>query len=296
MWGLAFLIGKYLLLIIGSYLSSRWVLARLAIFLHEANFTRLNYRGESIPTGGGLLFILLTPIWMGVALVLGLGQYTVTTTFLFLFVFLGLGLVGLIDDFFGGQDAKGFIGHFRALFRGRLTSGAIKALYGGIIATVFSIGFWVMNAHGSKEPFIILLYQFFLNIAVIALSANLINLLDLRPGRAGKAFLAVLVLLFFLSNRQSELFNLTLPLAIILIAYLGADLRAWIMMGDVGSNVLGGVLGVMIAWTFTPLPKTIAFVILLALNLLSERFSYTKIIEHYRILRFLDQLGRGRKD
>ncbi|HEX2954239.1 MAG TPA: phospho-N-acetylmuramoyl-pentapeptide-transferase [Bacillota bacterium] len=288
-------IAKWVIIVMGSFFTGRILLPRLAVLLHEANFTRINYRGEAIPSGGGILFLLGTPVWMGIALILGIHHFTIENTFLFIFVIMGMGMVGFFDDVLGSQDAKGFSGHFGALFRGRLTSGALKALYGGIIATLFSIGLWVLEGQHTNLPIWLRLYQFFLNIAVIALSTNLINLLDLRPGRAGKSYLIAIVIAFFLS-KQPELFQLAIPLSIILIAYIRADLKAWIMMGDVGSNLLGGVLGIMIAWTFTPPSKTVAFILLLSLNLLSERFSFSRIIERFRVLRFLDELGRGRTD
>lgn len=290
---LGLIIAKWVIVVLGSFFTGKLLLPRLAVFLHEANFTRINFRGEAIPTGGGILFILSVPVWMVAALVLGIPHFDLTNTFLFISVLLGMGLVGFFDDVFGSQDAKGFSGHFGALFRGHLTSGALKALYGGITAAIFATGLWIVQRQMREISIVLQVYEFFLNIGVIALFTNLINLLDLRPGRAGKSYLLGLVILFFLS-KQPELFVVAIPLTVILLAYLRADLKAWIMMGDVGSNLLGGVLGMMLAWTFTPFSKTLAFIILLTLNLLSERLSFSRIIEKYRILRFLDELGRGR--
>ena len=45
------------------------------------------------------------------------------------------GLLGLVDDLYGSRKVGGFSGHFGALRRGRLTTGAAKAI-GGSVAGV----------------------------------------------------------------------------------------------------------------------------------------------------------------
>lgn len=297
LWGIL----RCLLLLAGAFISCRIVLPRLSRFLLDVGFTRKNYLDEEIPTGAGLIFALLTPGWMGLGILLRLENFTTKSTvepsnplnvFLFLFVALGMALIGFVDDVLGGQDAKGFKGHLSALFHGRITSGALKAIFGGIVATVFSIGLLVVNS--GTAPWYYLAYELLINLLLIGLATNLINLLDLRPGRAGKAFLLILVLVFFFAQKP-ELFAMAVPLTGILLAYLKADLRAGVMMGDVGSNLLGGVLGVMMAMSLHPTRgKVVAFFILLGLNILSEFCSFSRLIERNRFLRFFDQLGRRR--
>lgn len=64
-------------------------------------------------------------------------------------------------------------------------------------------------------------------------------------------------------------------------------------MGDVGSNPLGAALGLGFVLAFPALPFKIALaLLLLGLNLLSERISFSKVIESNRFFHFLDQLGR----
>jgi UDP-GlcNAc:undecaprenyl-phosphate GlcNAc-1-phosphate transferase len=302
-WGIV----KWILFFAGAYLSCRIILPRLARFLWEIGFTRKNYLGEEIPTGVGLLFALLVPGWMGLGVLLRLDNYTTQLTngldktvylpvnvFLFLFVALGMAFIGFVDDVFGNQDAKGFKGHFAALLHGKITSGALKALFGGVVAAVFSAGLLVLKS--GQDPWYYLVYEFLINLSLIALAANLINLLDLRPGRAGKAFILMLVFVFFFAKKP-ELFALIVPVLGILLAYLDADLKAWVMMGDVGSNMLGGILGVMMAVCLHPTRgKLVAFFILLGLNILSEFCSFSRLIEQNRILRAFDQLGRRRRN
>lgn len=280
---------------LGMFISVRFVLPFLAGLLLRAGFTRINYRGEAIPTSAGLIFLLVTPIWLVAGVLLGLGHYSIANVFILLFALMGMGIVGFLDDVLGTQEDKGFLGHFRALFQGRLTSGALKALYGGVVAALVSVGLVLTEGNLQKGSFVMVLISFLLNTALIGLSTNLINLLDLRPGRAGKAFFIGLVTIFFLS-RHPEMVGLALPIAIGVLAYISHDLKAHLMMGDAGSNLLGGILGLMMAWTFTPWAKAISVIILLGLNLLSEIISFSALIERSRILRFLDQIGRGRPE
>lgn len=284
-----------LLVALGTYLSTRGSLPFLAGLLERAGFTRVNYRGETIPTGAGLVFLLITPIWQMIGLLLSLGHYTLVNVFIFLFALIGLGMVGFLDDVLGSPDEKGFSGHFGALFQGKLTSGALKAIYGSIIALLTAAGLVLSGPELQKTPSLLVFLEFLLNTALIALSTNLINLLDLRPGRAGKAFLFGLLLVFFFS-RHPEKMGLAVPLIAGVLAYLGPDLRARLMLGDAGSNLLGGILGLMMAWTLTPWAKAFSVLILLGLNLLSEFISFSALIDRWRILRFFDHLGRGRID
>ncbi len=194
---------------------------------------------------------------------------------LFIITVLAFGLLGLIDDTLGSRDACGFYGHFRALKNGYLTTGALKALFGGVIALLVS------TVYGEG------LLQIIVNSLNLALSANLANLLDVRPGRVGKFFLITSTGLALIG--YGSLFSLLLTASV--IAYLPWDLAAKAMMGDVGSNVLGVVIG----FGLLSLPlggKLIAVVILITVHLYAERYSLTQMIATNSVLRYLDQLGR----
>ena len=67
--------------------------------------------------------------------------------------------------------------HLTALARGRLTTGAVKAVGG--LAAGLAAGFIL---HPGRPAAIVL------DALLIALTANLLNLLDLRPGRCLKGF------------------------------------------------------------------------------------------------------------
>jgi uncharacterized membrane protein len=63
------------------------------------------------------------------------------------------------------------------------------------------------------------------------------------------------------------------------------------MLGDAGANALGAVVGTMVLagpmWLVWA-----AAAVLLALQLTSERVSFTRVIETNRVLRAADRLGR----
>jgi UDP-N-acetylmuramyl pentapeptide phosphotransferase/UDP-N-acetylglucosamine-1-phosphate transferase len=68
------------------------------------------------------------------------------------------------------------------------------------------------------------------------------------------------------------------------------DARARVMLGDAGSNPLGAALGLAAAQVIPLLTQGLLLIALIALHLLAERVSLTKIIESNRLLRSLDRL------
>ena len=66
------------------------------------------------------------------------------------------------------------------------------------------------------------------------------------------------------------------------------------MLGDAGANPLGAVLGLGLAVTFGFYLDLYAIVVLLALNLASERWSFSAFIARTPPLRWVDSLGRER--
>jgi len=127
---------------------------------------------------------------------------------------------------------------------------------------------------------------------LISLFTNLINLFDLRPGRASKVFLVLSVLLISTSLIKSYNYLLFSILGIV-IAYIPYDLKAKVMMGDTGSNVLGITLGIYCAITHSFTIKLIYLGILIILHIISEFYSFSKIISNNKFLSFLDNLGRS---
>jgi len=64
------------------------------------------------------------------------------------------------------------------------------------------------------------------------------------------------------------------------------------MLGDCGANALGAAVGTAATQALPRRFRLLAFVVIAALNLISERVSFTAVIERTPLLRELDQLWR----
>ena len=232
---------------------------------------------------------------------------------------------GLIDDAFGAGGPKGFGGHLAALNAGTLTTGMLKMLGIGSLALFYgaSAAPQVLERSGlaarGDAPVALTLLAWGLAAAVIALAANLLNLLDLRPGRALKAYSVLVTVpaaLFGLSVTASfnermaslgaELGGLALgpveqaavAVGVVAVA-LGPVVAVWrfdlaerATLGDSGANAAGAVVGYFLTAVLGLPGLAAAAVVLLALNLLSERVSFSAVVERVRVLSWLDRLGR----
>ena len=78
------------------------------------------------------------------------------------------------------------------------------------------------------------------------------------------------------------------PLLIVLTIEWWSDARASAMLGDTGSNLLGALAGVFLVQSLPLMGQTVLLVVLLALNLASERLSISATIEKTRWLKWLD--------
>jgi UDP-GlcNAc:undecaprenyl-phosphate/decaprenyl-phosphate GlcNAc-1-phosphate transferase len=76
------------------------------------------------------------------------------------------------------------------------------------------------------------------------------------------------------------------------VALLVPDLRERVMLGDTGANALGSVIGLALVVTLTSRGRLVAAGILLILNLISERVSFSRVIDAAPPLRAFDRLGR----
>ncbi|MCL2403858.1 MAG: hypothetical protein FWC86_06505 [Coriobacteriia bacterium] len=220
---------------------------------------------------------------------------------------------GWLDDRFGARGDGGFKGHLKALFRGKMTTGMAKVLGIGLVSLVVAVyangyGFfdgsvWTLNASDA--------FWIFLSMCAIALGANLVNLFDLRPARAGKVYVVLLAQIFFITACSifviaavTGIWNpweVTAEKFIYLLWALGPIFAIWrfdaggrAMLGDAGANPAGALMGLYAVtglWILLPVHVLIVFV----LNMLSEKYSFTAIIERNFILKALDMWGRPKE-
>ena len=247
--------------------------------LENSGMIRENYRGDMIPVGLGLVFIPTLVINSIILIYSNIVPEKIIMIYMLLFASIAMSFVGIIDDSLGNRGVTGLIGHFKALFKGSLTTGAFKALLGGFVGLTLAVTL------SKSIPNIIVA------TLVVALSTNMMNLFDLRPGRAIKAYVILAIIIFLASAKfNREVMMLIVPAV---LAYFYFDLRALTMMGDAGSNVLGVSIGVFIVSSFDLPVQLVSLVLLVAIHVLTEKLSLTKIIENNKFLNYVDKLGRG---
>jgi UDP-N-acetylmuramyl pentapeptide phosphotransferase/UDP-N-acetylglucosamine-1-phosphate transferase len=265
-----------------------WAAPQVLAGLARSSLARVNYRHQEVVAGLGLLLPLGLLVWAAPLAVaaradpLRAGRAGLLAPSGLAVVVAGLAfvLLGLVDDLVedpGGS--RGFRGHLRALARGRLTGGGIKLL-GGVLAGLLVAG---LAVPGDKPAWAVLLGGL-----VVASAANTANLLDLRPGRCAKVFLPLWVAGCLIDPGGGAW---SAGLAGAALAALPFDLREEGMLGDAGANGLGAVVGTLLLagpmWLLWA-----AAALLVALQLASERVSFSRVIEGNRVLRAADRLGR----
>lgn len=261
------------------------------VLLHAASavlaqpaLDRENHRGHHLPTAVGLVLVAaVVAVDGGRTLlgVLGLGDAgTAPARTLILMAVVAFGFLGLLDDLLGDAHDRGLRGHLRAAMRGRVTTGFIK-LGGGVAVALVLAG----QIDGDQPGRVLL------DGALIALAANIGNLLDRAPGRTIKWALLGYVPLAVAAGTAAT----GVALAVVAgsaAALLWGDLRERFMLGDTGANALGAALGVATVLEAGRPVRTSVVLALLALTLLSEVVSFSRIISAVPPLRRFDLLGR----
>ncbi|MFX0538809.1 hypothetical protein ACQBAT_09075 [Ornithinimicrobium sp. Y1847] len=246
----------------------------------SSRWARTNHAGEEVTLTEG---VALT---VGTALPLLVADPPAAATVL------GAGVAGAVDDLAGESSTKGLRGHLSALRRGQVTTGTLKiALLGGagLLGCAWSDARQrsvtvPRTPHRHHSPTLHTL----LGAALVAGSANLANLLDLRPGRALKVGLVHAIPLGLGGS----------PAAAAVggagLAVVADDLAGRSMLGDTGANPLGAAVGLAAAQRLGTGGRALALLGVTGLVLLSERVSFTRVIERTPWLRALDEWGRPR--
>jgi UDP-GlcNAc:undecaprenyl-phosphate/decaprenyl-phosphate GlcNAc-1-phosphate transferase len=253
---------------------------RLALATSPASLMRSNVRAARVPAVLGAPLIagaLAGAASAGILEWLGQGAVYGRESLAMALVLVIMGIAGVWDDLKGPERPRGFSGHIAAAAKGRLTGGSVKVVAGGMAG--LGAGALVTSGWTILEVGV-----------VVALTANLVNLTDAAPGRAGKVGLLIGVTL--IAFGRPSLAPATAGLVGALVACLPADLGERAMLGDAGANSLGAALGLGLA-TSLPGPWRIgAAITLLGLNAVSERWSFSRIIEQTPLLHAFDRLGR----
>jgi UDP-GlcNAc:undecaprenyl-phosphate/decaprenyl-phosphate GlcNAc-1-phosphate transferase len=255
--------------------------------LREAGLVRENYRGASVafPLGAVLAtaaLVALAPLaFLDDRADLDLLEPDLRRWLPYL---LGIAFLGFLDDALGQGEAtatpRGWRGHWAALRRGSLSTGAIKAI--GALA----LAAYVVSGRGLED------WRYIADVALLILATNLGNLLDLRPGRAekGLALLGAGLCLGAWTWEPLELLGIFVG-PVLVGAWLTLGERA--MLGDTGSNLIGAIAGVWLLTVFGPDARLVALAVVLALTIYGELRSISKTIDSVPPLRWLDSLGRA---
>jgi UDP-N-acetylmuramyl pentapeptide phosphotransferase/UDP-N-acetylglucosamine-1-phosphate transferase len=249
--------------------------------LSEAGLTRENFRGRALPVPLGI--VIVPVVLIALVPVMLLARLTSADIFPdnlgFAVVFVpGVALIGFVDDVLAGAG-RGWRGHGKDLLGGGLSTGALKAV--GTLGLALLVA---SSLPGSNADFL-------LAAAILVLATNTFNLLDLRPGRSVKAFVLLGAGLTLSTQNTIALAGLGIFVAPVLVAGF-YDLREKAMLGDAGSNAIGGLAGLWIVLTLNPSEQLVALGVLLAINIFGEFRSISRLIEKIPGLRHLDSLGR----
>jgi UDP-GlcNAc:undecaprenyl-phosphate/decaprenyl-phosphate GlcNAc-1-phosphate transferase len=260
--------------------------------LEQAGVVRENFRGRVLPAAAGMLIAIAALLALAPLAALDelAGWDTLDPDLRGALIYvLGIAVLGLVDDLLGGRmpagaaavphAPRGWRGHARALGRGQLSTGVLKAL------GALGLALYVLSGQGRSAA------EYLVGAGVLLLATNLFNLLDLRPGRAAKAFVAFGAILTIGSwdTHSLEALGLFIGPALVLLPY---DLRERAMLGDAGSNVLGAVAGLWLVLALGPTGEAVALGVLAAVTIYAEFRSISALVERNPLLRWLDSMGR----
>jgi hypothetical protein len=243
---------------------------------------RTNFRGAPVAAvlGDGVVAAGLTGI--GVVVVMraaGLGTAVPSRLIVAAaIVLVVMYAAGSWDDHKGDERPRGFKGHLRAA-RGRVMTGGIVKLGAGGVAGAIAGALLEDGISGIA-----------MTAALVALAANAINLLDRAPGRASKVAICGAIPVVVLGPVGWWLVGAGTFGGV--LGCLGLDLTEKGMLGDAGANPVGALVGLGIAVSAGATGRVIAVVALAAMNLASERWSFSRAIESNPVLEYLDRIGR----
>ena len=271
----------------------------------------VNFRGRRVFYGLGIVWLF----WAGAAIIGGVAAAQLAGgSVLPLLTLAGpLALVafalGVVDDAYGSTSARGFRGHLSALRRGRLTTGGAKLLGISLASLVVALVIGEVAPWGREAAGIgWTVARALVAGAAIALTSNFVNLTDLRPGRALKVY----TLLALAGVASALLLARALGGPAGTLGHAGPGVAALALFADrpgardlarsISASAACSAMRVRIRWArsrgCSSLPACRSWALLVyavaifALNLASERVSFSRVIEGNAFLHRLDLLGR----
>lgn len=184
---------------------------------------------------------------------------------------------GLVDDL-SPAGPRGLRNHLRALVSGRVTTGIVK------LTVVTAAAVVSVAIQGGPNVLVRVA-----GVVLVAGCANLWNGLDVRPGRALK-----FGVLAMLGVATTPVWLLpTLPgVAVGSLVAVRPDLREHAMLGDGGANLLGFTIGLGMYGVLPDAWVEVGAVAAVALNVVAETVTLSRVIDAVSPLRWFDRLGR----
>lgn len=235
----------------------------------------VNHRGVLVPRTLGIALVaaaaLATAAWAAAGELAGPAWGALA----------GLVLVfsaGLVDDLVAAGP-RGIRNHLRALATGHVTTGIVKLVVipGAAVAVI---------ALQPERPAATRLA----GVVLLAASANVWNSLDVRPGRALKAFAPVVIVALVAGDPTSA--PALVGLAVGAAFALPLDLGERAMLGDGGANLLGFAAGLGLYGILGDVGVVVGAALAVALNVVAETITLSRVIEVVPALSVLDRLGR----
>ncbi len=255
--------------------------------LNEAGMTRSNYRRRKVAFPLGAVLVAASLVALAPLAVLDdradLDLLDPDLRRWFAYA-IGVAFLGLFDDAIGRgasrETPRGWRGHGRAVLRGELSTGAIKAI--GALA----LAAYATSGLGRQS------LDYLADLALLLLATNFFNLLDLRPGRAEKALVLVGagLCLGYWTPAPLELLGLFVG-PVLVGMYFSLGEKA--MLGDTGSNLIGALAGIWLLETLSGNGRLIALAVLILLTIYGEFRSLSKVIDRVPPLKSLDSIGRA---
>ena len=270
---------------VAAVLAGAALWAAFRVPLSADAFRRTNFRGKSIPATAG---VVVAVVGAGGSLaLLAADDVDAAVAFAGFQAAAGFGVLGFLDDMGGQPGGGGFGGHLRALRNGKVTTGLVKAVLGGLLALMVA---GIVTDGGGVVGWL-------RDGVIVALAANLANLFDRAPARTTKvAVLAAVALAITVGLASDGGGDGGVAVAVLGVgAAVGLapwELRERLMQGDTGANVVGGLLGLGAVAELGSAALWGLVVVLFALNLASEKISFSKVIDATAPLRWFDRLGR----